>query len=186
MESKSVMIRPYSGNDPVSGINFFVGHEVEHTPAFGLKTLFVTDVQSTYGIVAAIQSGVNTDDSKPINHIFFGANHSFNPTSADEWCEWEKMIRFFLDKDYVCSLDIPLAAVEHFNDCSLNEYNNFIPQIRIPIPYIKQWNYNAMLKIDDQTFNASNPGVWTHSLHDLQDRSKFTSWDEYNNDKIIK
>jgi hypothetical protein len=43
-----------------------------------------------------------------------------------------------------------------------------------------------MIKIDDKDFKATNPGVWTHSLHKLKDRSKFTAWADYKNDEIIK
>jgi len=156
---------------------FFTGIEIEHTPAFGKKTLFVTGIQSVESIALNLNG---------CEHIFFGANHSFNPQTPTDWDQWQNMIQFFLDKDYLCSLDIPLSAVEEFNDGGLNEYNNFIPQIRVPIPYIKLWNYNTMIKIDDKDFNATNPGVWTHSLHDLKDRSKFTDWSQYKNDKIIK
>jgi hypothetical protein len=160
-------------------INFFVGTEIEHTPAFGMRTLFVTGVQSG----PDIQSRALAYKCK---HIFFGANHSFNPTGYEEHKAWEDMIMLFLKSDYLCSLDIPLNQVEEFNEGGLNEWDNFIPQIRVPIPYIKLWNYNTMLKIDDKDFKATNPGVWSHSLHDLQDRSKFTSWDKYSNDEIIK
>jgi len=156
---------------------FFTGIEIEHTPAFGKQTLFVTGIQSVESIALNLNG---------CEHIFFGANHSFNPQTPTDWDQWQNMIQFFLDKDYLCSLDIPLSAVEEFNDGGLNEYNNFIPQIRVPIPYIKLWNYNTMIKIDDKDFNATNPGVWTHSLHDLKDRSKFTDWSQYKNDKIIK
>ena len=164
-----------------TNIEFFIGDEVEHTPAFGMRTLFVTGLQS----VDEIYSIVVDNECK---HIFFGANHSFNPGFDDykEWKLWEEMIEYFLDLGYRCSLDIPLSAVEQFNDGGLNDYNNFIPQIRVPIPYIKLWNYNTMLKIDDKDFKATNPGVWTHSLHDLKDRSKFTDWSQYKNDEIIK
>jgi len=164
-----------------TNIEFFIGDEVEHTPAFGMRTLFVTGLQS----VDEIYSIVVDNECK---HIFFGANHSFNPGFDDykEWKLWEEMIEYFLDLGYLCSLDIPLSAVEQFNDGGLNDYNNFIPQIRVPIPYIKLWNYNTMLKIDDKDFKATNPGVWTHSLHDLKDRSKFTDWSQYKNDEIIK
>jgi hypothetical protein len=79
-----------------------------------------------------------------------------------------------------------MSAVEGFNDGGLCEYNNFIPQIRVPIPYIKLWNYNTMLKIDDRDFNSSNPGVWCHGLHTLMDRGAFTDWNQYNQDEIIK
>jgi hypothetical protein len=96
------------------------------------------------------------------------------------------MIMLFLKSDYLCSLDIPLNQVEEFNDGGLNEWDNFIPQIRVPIPYIRLWNYNTMLKIDDKDFKATNPGVWSHSLHTLMDRSKFTDWAQYKNDEIVK
>lgn len=168
-------------------INFFIGNEVEHTPVFGMRTLFVTGVQPT----DAIDSILSTENSfldtdKHIKHIFFGANHSFNPNGYGEHKQWEEMITYFLEKDIWCSLDIPMNQVEEFNEGGLNDFDMFIPQIRVPIPYIKLWNYNTMIKIDDKDFNSTNPGVWTHSLHTLKDRSKFTSWDMYNNDTIIK
>jgi len=42
-----------------------------------------------------------------------------------------------------------------------------------------------MLKIDDVDFDATNPGVWTHSLHSLMSRDTFTSWDQYSKDQTI-
>ena len=157
-------------------INFFLGKEVERTPAFGKQTLFVVGVQPTQDIANQLQG---------CEHIFFGANHSFDPQNNLDWQRWESMIMAFLKKDYWCSLDIPITAVEEFNDSGLCEYTNFIPQIRVSIPYIRLWNYNTMLKIDDRDFNATNPGVWCHSLHKLQSRSTFTDWSQYQEDKTI-
>jgi len=96
------------------------------------------------------------------------------------------MIKDCLNEDYYCSLDIPIALAEAFLESGLTEYENFIPQLRVPIPYIKLWNYNTMLKIDDKDFKATNPGVWCHSLHDLMDRKKFTDWSNYGSDEIIE
>ena len=162
-------------------ITFFTGVEIERTPAYGMRTLFVTGVQPIDAIDGVLAN-------QRVRHIFFGANHSFNPVFNDYagWKAWEDMITYFLDEGYWCSLDIPLSAVEEFNDGGLNDYNQFIPQIRVPIPYIKLWNYNSMIKVDDKGFKATNPGVWCHSLHDLLDRNKFTSWDQYGNDEVIK
>lgn len=170
------MKRDYSSGVADDAV-FFEGKEVEHTPAFGMHTLFVTGVQPIEQITPRLKfTG---------QHIFFGANHSFNPTSPEEWKAWENMIEHYLKMEYLCSLDIPLSAVEEFNDGPLNEYDNFIPQIRVPIPYVKLWNYNTMLKIDDKDFKATNPGVWSHSLHDLKDRNKFTPWSAYKDDTIL-
>ena len=161
-------------------VRFFTGVEVEKTPAHGMRTLFVTGLNDPSIIRVYAQD---------VKHIFFGANHSFDPASqnhsADYYEEWEKMIEPFLKDDLFCSLDIPINADEEFLEGPLVEYDRFIPQIRVPIPHIKLWNYNTMLKIDDKGFEATNPGVWCHSLHDLMDRSKFTEWNEYKNDKIV-
>ena len=168
-------------------IKFFLGKEVEKTPAYGMKTLFVTGLQTIEEIEKMLNDPF-TNIKEPVKHIFFGANHSFDPkfNDYDDWDAWEKMITHFLENDYWCSLDIPLNAVEEFNDGGLNDYHNFIPQIMVPVPYIKLWNYNTMIKIDDKDFKATNPGVWTHSLHELKDKSKFTDWSEYKNDTVIK
>ncbi len=161
-------------------VNFFVGTEVERTPAFGKPTLFVVGVQSKSDIAYHF-------DRHPdgIEHIFFGANHSFDPQDNLDWQRWESMILPFLKSGYLCTLDIPMTAVEQFNDSGLCEYNNFIPQIRVSIPYIKLWNYNTMIKIDDRDFDATNPGVWCHSLHSLMTRRTFTDWNQYSQDKKL-
>ena len=158
---------------------FFVGTEVEKTPAFGMITLFVVGV---HPVDVIEQEVVNQN----VAHIFFGANHSFHPTDSIEWKDWEDMIQHFLDKGILCSLDIPMSAVDEFHEGGLCESDLFIPQIRVPIPYIKLWNYNTMIKINDTGFNATNPGVWCHSLHDLKDRDKFTDWSKYSKDLVIR
>lgn len=160
-------------------IKFFVGKEVEKTPAFGMKTLFVTGLQD----VSEIQ---RIADDELCGHIFFGANHSFKPKKLEQWNAWEDMILHFLRNGYLCSLDIDVKLAEEVLEAELIEHNNFIPQIRVPVPYIKQWNYNTMIKLDDRGFDETNPGVWCHSLHDLMDRGKFTDWGKYSLDKIIE
>jgi hypothetical protein len=158
---------------------FFVGNEVEHTPAYGMKTLFVTGIQ----LIDEIEQRIKKHD---IKHIFFGANHSFDPQGYDGHKQWEDMIMYFLEKGFLCSLDIPINQVEEFHESGYCEYDNFIPQIRVPIPYIRLWNYNTMVKIDDKDFKATNPGVWSHSLHKLMDREVFTDWSQYKNDEVLK
>jgi hypothetical protein len=177
------MNRDYN-NSKIEKVIYFVGTEVERTPALGKKTLFVVDVQPVEDI------RLRFIENK-CEHIFFGANHSFNPglnfpTDADEWQQWKTMIRHFLEMNILCSLDIPISHAEAFLEESLVEYENFIPQLRVPVPYIKQWNYNTMLKIDDRDFRATNPGVWCHSLHDLMDREKFTNWSQYTLDNPLE
>lgn len=174
------MKRTYTDGTETDSADFFVGTEVERTPAYGLKTLFVVGLQDP-NIIESYYAGQGCE------HIFFGANHSYDPVKNGNWGTWDAMIMYFLKKDMLCTLDIPAdAANGSFLDGGLTEYNNFIPQIRIPLPYIQQWNYNTMIKIDDSDFNATNPGVWCHSLHNLMNRDKFTNWAEYASDDVIE
>jgi hypothetical protein len=163
-----------------SDVKFFTGIEVEKTPAYGKNTLFVVGVQSIDDIAHHM-----TQHPAGIEHIFFGANHSFDPANNLDWQRWESMIQHFLELGYLCSLDIPMSAVEEFNEFGLCEYRNFVPQIRISIPYVRLWNYNTMIKIDDKDFDATNPGVWTHSLHTLMNRDTFTDWADYDKDQTL-
>ena len=164
-------------------VQFFTGVEIEKTPAYGLHTLFVTGIQPVETIENHFKNNV-------CQHIFFGANHSFNPgikfpQDAGNWDRWEDMMMPFLDKGCLVTLDVPMDHAEALLESGMIERDNFIPQIRIPLPYIKQYNYNTMIKIDDKDFRATNPGVWCHSLHDLMDREKFTDWSEYGLDKPL-
>jgi hypothetical protein len=165
-------------------ITFFVGQEIEHTPAYGMTTLFVVGVHDVEDIEFYRKK-------HKCEHIFFGANHSFNPginfpNDADQWDEWENMIQYFLKKDILCTLDSPYSHATAILETCLVENDLFIPQIRIVLPYVKQYNYNTMIKIDDKDFKWSNPGVWCHRLHDLMNPTKFTDWSKYSLDTIIK
>lgn len=159
--------------------SFFYGIEIERTPAYGKKTLFVVGVQTEDDIAQHING---------CEHIYFGANMSFpNPdvNDAGTWDQWQDMITPFLRAGYLCSLDIDVRCVEGLLECGLTEYHNFIPMISVKIPYLQQLGYNATVKIDDKDFDATNPGVWCHSLHSLTNPANFTSWREYTKDELV-
>lgn len=171
------MIR--EGHDDVS---YFWGQEVEHTPAFGMNTLFVVGVKP----VEEIRRVLLGTDAK---HIYFGANQSFPYlvyNDADGWAEWENMIMPFLEDGYWCTLDLDVNSVPGLTDGGLCEQDRFIPMISVKLPYIRVLGYNAVLKLDDTDFQNSNPGVWCHSLHELQNRESFTDWSKYSQDRVIK
>jgi len=158
---------------------------VERTPAHGERTLFVVGLRTEDAIDSALRAANVETTPGTIRHIFFGADHSYDPRDVEEIEAWENIIRLFLKRGFLCSLDIPMTQVEMFHEGGLCEHRNFIPQIRISIPYIQLWNYNTMLKIDDRDFAATNPGVWCHSLHDLQSRDAFTDWNQYQQDRTL-
>ena len=172
--------------------NYFFGTEVEHSPAYGMRTLFVVGVKPVEEILQLANDTLSyTDETKQVKHIYFGANMSFPALAnndAEGWQQWETMIQACLDAGFWCTLDIDVAQVEGLCEGGLTENRRFIPMISVKLPYVQllDFNLNATVKIDDKDFAASNPGVWCHSLHDLMDRSKFTNWDAYTKDEIIK
>lgn len=172
-------------------VSMFIGVEVEHTPAFGLRTLFVIGLQDPKEILEIINEHRSYyDTSKHIDHVYFGANMSFPSLRVNdgaEWAKWENMIFEVMEKANIpCTLDIDVASVEGLAESGLCENNNFIPMISVKLPYIQQLGYNATIKLDDKDFAATNPGVWCHSIHDLKDRDKFTDWSKYTKDEVIK
>ena len=168
--------------DGHNDVRFFIGTEVEHTPAFGKRTLFVVGIQDSSII---LQEAKNNN----CEHIYFGANQSFpalKTNDADAWRDWEVMVQDCLNDGWLCTLDLDVAQAEGLLESALVEYYTFIPMISVKLPYIRQFGYNATLKIDDTDFAATNPGVWCHSLHDLQKREVFTDWSKYTKDEVIK
>lgn len=167
---------------------FFVGTEIEISPAHGKSTLFVVGLQPVDIIRWRLEES-NSKRREPIQHIYFGANMSFpNPPIDDAmtWNKWQGMIMPFLTQGIWCTLDLDVTAAEGLLESMLTDQALFIPMISVKLPYIKQLGYNATIKLDDRDFNATNPGVWCHSVHDLMDRNKFTSWDKYTKDETIK
>jgi hypothetical protein len=159
---------------------FFVGDEIEHTPALGMRTLFVVGLQDFLDITIACT--MNRCD-----HIYLGANQSYKPESYNEVHEWDELVTNLLNTGLWVTLDIDNKFLDISSDllaCACS-YDQFIPMLSFKVPYIRNLNYNACVKIDDKGFRATNPGVWVHHLHDLMDRGRFTDWSKYGNDVIV-
>jgi len=159
--------------------DYFIGIEVENTAMKGEQTLFIVGVKEVKDIVErALKHGVR--------HLYFGTSQSFNPKTERDWTAWTHMIRELLDKKFWCTLDFDVKYAEQVLASGFDEYDNYISMLSVKLPYIKQFNYNATLKVDDMTWGHSNSGVWCHSLHSLQDRSVYTDWKDYKGDEPIK
>lgn len=170
--------------------NFFIGREVEHSPAHGQMTLFVIGVQPLEEIVDIVnKSHQHSDVNQHITHVYFGADRSFprsiTTNDYESWQLWEKMIDGCLARDLWCSLDINIDQIEGLMETGFCEDNKFIPMISAPVPYLRLLGYNAVLKIDDRDFDFSNPGVWCHQLSELTSRSVFTDWSQYSQDQVL-
>lgn len=163
--------------------DFFIGTEVENSPARGMLTLFVVGIQPTANI---LEIAVRNN----IRHIYLGANMSLHGVANDDhntWREWDRMMEALLEDSYIdyITVDLEASQLEGFLESRMSEENRVIPMISVKLPYTKLLNYNTTIKIDDKGFNQTNPGVWCHSLHDLMDRKTFTPWSAYQGDNPV-
>lgn len=161
---------------------FFTGYEVEHTICYNMFTLFVVGTPPLEDILERAKK------NHLIEQIYFGTSQSFNPQSItnEEYSAWDEVIKGCLDAGYWVALDFGVEHIEGVIESGYCEYPKFVPMISVKLPYINQLNYNATLKLDDRTWGATNPGVWTHHLQSLMGKDKFTYWDQYTLDTEIK
>ena len=160
-------------------VTYFTGYEVEHTRAYGMLTLFVVGTPPLGDILRLAEY-------HKVQHIYFGTSQSFNPENFDDYQIWADRIKGCLAKDYWVTLDFDVKHAEGIAEESWNEHDRFIPMISVKIPYVKLFNYNTTVKIDDTSWGKSNPGVWTHQLHTLMDPAKYTYWDQYKSDDVVE
>lgn len=173
------------------GVKFFVGPEVEKTPAADKRTLFVVGLQDT-----SIVERLAREHRTP--HIFLSANRSFDSVEETDpgvfmvgstlVSDWEKQIHHLLDKGFMVSLDYPA----HKHELVLRALNpgiwqsrNFVPILSVAIPKVNTSSVNLTIKIDDSNFAATNDGVWCMNHHEVTDSNRFTSWNEYKDDMIL-
>lgn len=163
--------------------DFFTGVEVENSPAKGMRTLFVVGIQPVGKILEiAVQNN--------IKHIYLGANMSLHGVANDDhytWRQWDSLVDQLLEDEHLSYITVDVTAdqVEGFLESSMSDNNRIIPMISVKLPYTKLLNYNTTIKIDDKDFNATNPGVWCHSLHVLMDKEAFTPWHAYVGDNPV-
>jgi hypothetical protein len=96
------------------------------------------------------------------------------------------MIKGLLLKDYWVTVDFDVQYAREFHDqVDWSIYHKFIPMISVKIPNISRYNYHTTLKIDDNTWGDTNPGVWCHPLNELMTRDVYTDWKDYVGDEPV-
>jgi len=164
--------------DGHNNVAFFIGPEVEHTPAYSKKTLFVVGKQD----VSTIER-LAREYKTP--HIFMGANHSFDG-SVDAY--WDMTITALLDRGFWVTLDYEA----HMHDKVLTMLNKgiwqsrlFVPLLGVRIPEVQTSSPNLTIKIDDVDFKATNAGVWCWNHQAITDANRFTDWQDYGTDFVL-
>ena len=198
-----------TANHIVPQKDYFIGTEVESSPALGLQTLFVkTETSMDAPTIVA------TANIKACDHIYLGAGQSFMTNTlfgsryvpvADsdsqgrtlqilqgdngrfkDLASFPMAIHWLLETtSYWVTLDFDVMYIDLVTSWNLFKYEKFIPMISVKIPSLHKLNERAILKLDDNiNFNgATNTGVWCHNLQPLAKRKGLTKWAEYVDDQ---
>ena len=158
-------------------IELFTGKEVEHTPAYGMQTLFVNGKPSVDKIL-----------EHAVEHVYMGANHlDIDYKNAEELEYFNSTISSLLAKGFYVTLDYDA----HQHNVMLNALDTiiwrskrFIPMLSVHIPKVEDHS-NLTIKIADQNFKGSNGGVWCMNMNDVPPL-KFTPWSDYTDDEAVE
>jgi hypothetical protein len=158
-------------------VKVFTGIEIEHTMAYGKRTLFLAtnELHTDEVLELATLNGCEA--------VYYGANRTFQYTIGTHVFQIKKL----LDNGYYVTIDYPYADHEEVKKRFALIWNEpkFIPFCSI-IFRDSDDDKQLHIKIDDVTFRHSNPGVWTMSMRDFKDKAGFTDWGQYGKDEIIK
>lgn len=166
--------------DGHNDVAYFIGPEVEHTPAYSKRTLFVVGKQNADQIERMAR-----EYKTP--HIFMGANHSFTVDQHD-WNYWDSIITSLLDKGFWVTLDYPAHQHEQMLKLlnpGIWQSRLFVPLLSVRIPHVQTSSTNLTIKIDDTDFKATNAGVWCLNHHEITDSNRFTDWQDYGTDEVV-
>ena len=157
-------------------VGVFSGKEIEHTPAFGLQTLFLARNDLTFDQIQELAVMADAEA------IYYGANRTYMHSHAMQVAQ----IHQLLDRGYWVTVDYPYElhrlVSKKFQTCWTHD--KFIPFCSIIFPFTED-DKQLCFKVDDEDFNKTNPGVWSMSMEDFKDKSGFTKWDQYKKDQPI-
>ena len=155
------------------GITFFVGTEVENTKCKGQKTLFVDGIHSSLSVCELARKN-------GCNHIYLGANKCFSVQAPNNLL-WE--LATTLSDEFDVTVDLPHSMLYIIPD-EVKSADRIHINLSVEVPNIKSFK-NITFKIDDNDFNATNPGVWVFSVDELPDNC-YNDWSVYTNDEVIE
>ncbi len=170
------MIRDYTIGVS-ENVKVFSGREVEHTPAYGLQTLFLARNDLTYDQIKELCVKVDAEA------VYFGANRCYVNNLANQPMQVNRL----LNDGYFVTIDYQYAIHNEVKKrySAVWQHEKFIPFCSVIFENSEEDN-KLCFKIDDVDFNTSNKGVWTMNMEDFKKQAGYTTWDEYKQDKPIE
>ena len=133
-------------------ITFFVGVEIEHTPAHGMQTLFVVDLQRTATVLRHAEKN-------SCKHIYFGANHSYKVMNGQEVQSIASQLQYFLERDYHVTIDMNPAYKGFSEITKLLSYPKFTIVYGVTVENVKDIQLEFWVGIEYSEKDRKEGGV---------------------------
>jgi len=158
-------------------VNVFSGKEIEHTPAYGLQTLFLARNDLTYEQVKDLCVEVNAEA------VYYGANRTFLNNIANQPLQINRL----LNDGYYVTIDYQYKIHDEVKKrySAVWQHEKFIPFCSIIFENSEE-DTKMCFKIDDVDFNKTNKGVWAMSMEDFKSKAGYTQWEQYKQDQPIE
>lgn len=158
-------------------VKVFSGKEIEHTPAYGLQTLFLARNDLTYEQVKDLCVEVNAEA------VYYGANRTFLNNIANQPLQINRL----LNDGYYVTIDYQYKLHDEVKKrySAVWQHEKFIPFCSIIFENSEE-DTKMCFKIDDVDFNKTNKGVWAMSMQDFKSKAGYTEWEQYKQDQPIE
>ena len=167
-------VHPKSGPRP----DYVLGPEVEHTHAYGKKTLIVNKIISVKEIEAIF-------DQFECEHVYFEVTYALTQTNDKNKAikDYKKLARHFLAKGVTVTIDITPDLAHKYAD--LTDNKKFVMNIAIEIPKMETLKDRVSLKFMAGEYENDNGGIYVAHLDDVRIKKNLTPWKAYDPDVTI-
>jgi hypothetical protein len=157
--------------------DFVLGKEVEKTAALGKKTIIISNV-SDLDKIDQLRVETGTE------HLYFYLTQQLEKSKSPDttFLQFKKAVKHFLDKNILCTLDVPSDYADRLEDLSKSKY--FIANIVIKINGADSLNDKASIKIQPDNF-GNDRGVYVANINTVRNNKNLIKWDKYNLDQSI-
>jgi hypothetical protein len=168
-------VHPLKGKRP----DYVLGPEVEHTDAFGKKTLIVNRIISPEEIQDIF-------DQYDCEHIYFEVSYALSQSKNQSKVinDYKKLAKHFLGKGITVTVDCPTDLAHNYADLTSNK--NFVMNLAINIPHLHKLKDQISLKIMAGEYENDTGGIYVIHLDNVRKKKNFTPWKAYDKDvKVV-
>jgi hypothetical protein len=160
--------------------DYIVGPEVEHTAAYGKKTLILNTIENL-DLIDAVY------DEMKCEHIYLELTYALrtSKTPTKTIADYKNLARRFLKRDITVTIDVPNDIAGEFADL-VKQYKNCVLNVAIQLPDMHKLGDRVSMKFVGGEDGNKSGGVYVMDLDAIRKQKNFTPWSAYDVDVKIE